>query len=935
MAITIQEKRYGTIKAIAIGGGILALFLALMLTGMYACILNQDIANCMKVEHMLQAFKEIGFPYQFFLLMLTVFMGVVGYGCYLRYKVIENTDILGRYNFAKAKGDNEADFAGPKDFKKDLKDICLIQPIEEARGFIYGTLDEAGKKVVNYKMDDGDDFKKKNGLPNTNVMCVGESGIGKGVSVTGNQILQACKERHSFIVTDPSLENYRRFAPFLEAQGYRVWLFSPNKPEISDQWNCLNNETTAIDLHASFLSRAIIENAPGYENNSSSTICRNLLRAVILLVLTDPYRDNSKKTLNEVMDILLQPGGREYLDELFSSTQLVLPDQIDAQRAYQTFKQSSANYGGNIFSDLSGYLELLQISKIREIFGGEDISFVELCSRPCALFAGIPAGMKTSQYSQLVAMLFTMAFSIVYDFAEKQPDGKSPVHVDFICDEAAAIGRIPNFANILETVRKYNVSVYTIFQDLSQFQTIYGDQWNSIFNNSATKIILGTSDTVTPEIIEKFIGDTLVENESEKIDAGESVFNALHDKTQSSRVQSLLPAALIRRLDTRLNIVLFSHQKPVLLYKFLYFNHPWAAYLGEPRRIEDIPDISDKEGRKHFREWQDRVIEAYYYNTKDDNKRTYKELWLDKAPAKQKKSKKNPDELVKKQTSPITRIKSRLDQSRNRKLDEKATKLNENAIRRQVMTPAADAFAKLNQPPAFRVERTLKVSHYGENIPDISKEVAQTETVRTEAAAPTTKQLNKKADLKQQTEQKTQSRKYEQMSIDSHESAVKTFASSPNEDTYKPLPIFDSQTGAKIKYPLGYEKTEENHRKQWEEAHNQVQVRPLQNEDNDIPLMRIANRQNQTLKQETQKVEQRSNIAPAGQQPSNPAPSSQSIRTTEAKETPVYQEQPADQKPNEASNSQNHTEWGAAYRREPKSNATVLPPRKGRRQDNT
>ena len=121
--ITIQEKRYDILKYIAIIGESIAFIVAMLITGFYAAVLNHDFVNAVKIRHMFKAFHEIGFPFAFFLLVFVVLSCFVGYAVYLRWKKIENTDLLGRFNFAKAKGDNDADFVSKKDFKTDLKNI--------------------------------------------------------------------------------------------------------------------------------------------------------------------------------------------------------------------------------------------------------------------------------------------------------------------------------------------------------------------------------------------------------------------------------------------------------------------------------------------------------------------------------------------------------------------------------------------------------------------------------------------------------------------------------------------------------------------------------------------------------------------------------------------------------------------------------------------
>ena len=71
------------------------------------------------------------------------------------------------------------------------------------------------------------------------------------------------------------------------------------------------------------------------------------------------------------------------------------------------------------------------------------------------------------------------------------------LHVQFIIDEFANIGRIPNFNEVLASVRSREMSIKIILQAINQLKALYKDDWKTILNNCATLLYLGTNDEDT------------------------------------------------------------------------------------------------------------------------------------------------------------------------------------------------------------------------------------------------------------------------------------------------------------------------------------------------------------------------------------------------------------------------------------------------------
>ena len=64
-------------------------------------------------------------------------------------------------------------------------------------------------------------------------------------------------------------------------------------------------------------------------------------------------------------------------------------------------------------------------------------------------------------------MMYTQLFDTLYDRAINLYKGRLPVHVRFMLDEFANVGKIPEFEKILATCRKFEISAQVILQNLS------------------------------------------------------------------------------------------------------------------------------------------------------------------------------------------------------------------------------------------------------------------------------------------------------------------------------------------------------------------------------------------------------------------------------------------------------------------------------------
>jgi len=119
-------------------------------------------------------------------------------------------------------------------------------------------------------------------------------------------------------------------------------------------------------------------------------------------------------------------------------------------------------------------------------------------------------------------MMYSQIFKSLYMKADFEYGGRLPVHVRFILDEFANIGRIPNFEEVLATMRSREISATIIIQNLAQLKSIYKDSWESITGNCDSLIFLGGQEQSTLEYISKRLGKKTIDTKTTSVNGGKN-----------------------------------------------------------------------------------------------------------------------------------------------------------------------------------------------------------------------------------------------------------------------------------------------------------------------------------------------------------------------------------------------------------------------------
>lgn len=345
-----------------------------------------------------------------------------------------------------------------------------------------------------------------------NVLVIGGTGTGKTFKYIKPNILQ---ENCSMIITDPSGDIFRSFAPYLLSRGYNVYLFNASDFTMSNHYNPLVNvydsngniSETKVDI----LVDLYMKNAKaGKESGGSDPFWdkseKAFLTALIYYVLENddiPRKDKCFSTILEKVQMAkvdddseeespltqemnnwfakMDAAGRKYKAKMYYDTFLIAP-----QKTANTILITTA-VDLQIFSTK----EVDFITREDEDHREMNIDIDKIATQQSYLFLGIPQSHQA--YNFLIAMLYSQLYGRLYELGERGLRGKwhigyrlgTPVF-DYFDSREEAI-------DFYENITKDNI----ISSDYINGTQIY----NIMYNNKVYKT------SVLKEPLEKFIDD--------------------------------------------------------------------------------------------------------------------------------------------------------------------------------------------------------------------------------------------------------------------------------------------------------------------------------------------------------------------------------------------------------------------------------------------
>lgn len=408
-------------------------------------------------------------------------------------------------------------------------------------------------------------------------LTFGATGSRKGTSaIIPNLLLQ----RYIFLV-DPGGENSAIAVKHWRNAGYDFRCINMFGMFEDDPWALPANGFNPLDLldpnRPSFAADALVfaemlTPRSGGEAGSSAYFkdsAQTAKRAMLIHIKTTEARErqNLATLYNYVnSDAAGWEGLLASMKESPTCGGLVAQEAIRLERIQE---QAPEEFSA-IMSTIQQNLSFLADPLVREKMSRSDVDF-ELLKGHGNKRGAIISIVLPLEYVETHAAITRLAMACTILQMQRPPMAANKVV--FLIDEAASLGKIIRFPNWLATLRKYKVSIWSIWQNVGQLADLYGKNAQTILGNCGLLQILAVGDLETAELTEKLLGKYTAQTVSS---------NARGECSYGETSRSLLMADELLRMADNEQITFIGNLWAIALRKTPYWKQPALAGRYHP-----------------------------------------------------------------------------------------------------------------------------------------------------------------------------------------------------------------------------------------------------------------------------------------------------------------------------------------------------------------
>ena len=432
---------------------------------------------------------------------------------------------------------------------------------------------------------------------NKNVIVIGLPGDGKTFTFVLPNLMQM---NSNFVVTDPKGNLVHEVGKMLEKAGYAVKIFDLIRLTNSDRFNPFHYMKSELDIDR--ISEAITEGTKKSEYAGEDFWVQAELRLQRALIgylyfdSKDPetgvqlYMPNLGHVADLLRNIYIEdPDVPSPIEQMFEELNEHQPNNY-AYKQWKLFQNFRGDTRNSVVAILSSRYSIFDHEDVRNLISEDTMEMDTWNTKKTAVFIAIPD--TNNAFNFLSSILFAIGFEVLTHKADDILQGKVPGysrknlrHIQFIFDEFAQIGRIPNFAQVLSSIRSREMSIKIIIQAVNQLESLYKSDWKTIFNNCATHLFLGTNDKDTMKYYSTRSGKQTIRTRSTS--KSHSYRNGSSSENKQIQGRPLLTPDEVARIGVEEGLVFISKQN--------VFRDKKASVYDHPRKDEIASSPEDKE----------------------------------------------------------------------------------------------------------------------------------------------------------------------------------------------------------------------------------------------------------------------------------------------------------------------------------------------------
>lgn len=453
---------------------------------------------------------------------------------------------------------------------------------------------------------------------NKNIIVIGGSGSGKTRFFVKPNLMQM---HSSYVVTDPKGTILLECGKMLEKNGYNIKIFNTIDFTKSMHYNPFKYIKKEEDI-LTFVD-TLISNTQGENQNVDFWVNAEKMYYTALIGYIWYECDEEEKNM-ETLLLLIDNSkigedveDKNVVDLLIDDLEEKDPTNF-AVRQYRKYRNGAKETLQSILVSCGVRLSPFDTKAIRELTAYDDLNLESLGDEKTALFIILSDTNPTFNF--LISIMYTQLFNLLCERADIKYGGKLPVHVRFLLDEFANIGKIPKFEKLIATIRSREISACPILQTKSQLKSLYKDgKDETIIGNCDTLIFLGGGEKSTLKDISELLGRETIDFITTTDTKGSSPsFGINFQKTG----RELLTESELATIDNGKCIVQIRGVPPFISNKFditKHKNYKELLDFNEKNLFDTSKYLEEiKENRLKLNENDTLVLECIIDNIKDD-----------------------------------------------------------------------------------------------------------------------------------------------------------------------------------------------------------------------------------------------------------------------------------------------------------------------------
>jgi type IV secretion system protein VirD4 len=251
-----------------------------------------------------------------------------------------------------------------------------------------------------------------------------------------------------------------------------------------------------------------------------------------------------------------------------------LADANAAYDAVRAFEAQADRTRTSIEATAQALLRAYRFSRVARSARSSEITADRLLDERASLYL-----IGDAKASKLLRPIFLALLGEVVDRAYEratQNGGRLPLPLLLCLDEAGNVAPLPNLAEIASTAPSHNIQLVSIFHDLQQARSRYGQQAETVVNSHRARMLLpGVADLETLRYFSGLVGEEEVSERTRTTGAGGTTRSS-----GSRRRRPMLAAEALRQLETGEALLLYGRIPPVFVRLRMWFEDRRLRRMG-------------------------------------------------------------------------------------------------------------------------------------------------------------------------------------------------------------------------------------------------------------------------------------------------------------------------------------------------------------------